>query len=313
MALGTDIQITHKFVSGKSDGADGTLVQPSKWNANENVGGGVDGQIAARDSVAIDGGSWVDPPMFHQGGATIKINSTTQLQLNVGQIPLKLANGWITRTITAAVTLSPTLTANTTFFLYAFDNAGVTTLEASTTGHVTDATFGVEVKSGDSTRTLVGMFRVNNTPALVDSGSQRFALSWFNRKAKISATATFATSVSTTSTTFAEIATALRAEFLCWADEEVLTVPFLFGNTSAQNGWFGVGIDGSTPTNPTAFAGAGNVAQAPALGNSLSLAEGYHFSTAVGKVVSGGTLNILGTTGLGDAAAFSVNRVRVKG
>ena len=39
----TDVQIVHKFVSGKADGADGTLVQPSKWNQNENLGQGADG------------------------------------------------------------------------------------------------------------------------------------------------------------------------------------------------------------------------------------------------------------------------------
>jgi len=55
-----DVAVTHKFVSGKADGADGTLVQPSKWNQNENLGAGADGQKIIRDSGQVDGAGWVD-------------------------------------------------------------------------------------------------------------------------------------------------------------------------------------------------------------------------------------------------------------
>lgn len=57
---GTDISVTHKFVSGKADGPDPTLVQPSKWNQAENFGAGADGQKAVRDSGQTEGASWVD-------------------------------------------------------------------------------------------------------------------------------------------------------------------------------------------------------------------------------------------------------------
>lgn len=57
---GTDVAITHKFVSGKADGGDSTLVQPSKWNQNENMGAGADGQKVVRDSGQTDGASWVN-------------------------------------------------------------------------------------------------------------------------------------------------------------------------------------------------------------------------------------------------------------
>lgn len=57
---GTDVALTHKFVSGKADGADPTLVQPSKWNQNENLGAGADGQKVVRDSGQTDGASWVN-------------------------------------------------------------------------------------------------------------------------------------------------------------------------------------------------------------------------------------------------------------
>jgi hypothetical protein len=50
----------------------------------------------------------------------------------------------------AGITLAPPATTLTLYYIYAYMNAGVMTLEASTTAHVTDATTGVEIKSGDS-------------------------------------------------------------------------------------------------------------------------------------------------------------------
>src|SRR5216683_4720424 len=58
MPLGVDVVTTHKFISGKADGADGTLVQPSKWNQDHNFGGGTDGQVLVRDSAQVDGANW---------------------------------------------------------------------------------------------------------------------------------------------------------------------------------------------------------------------------------------------------------------
>lgn len=59
-ALGPSVQINHKFVSGKADGADPTFVQPSKWNQPEAVSAGADGQIMVRDSGATEGAAWVN-------------------------------------------------------------------------------------------------------------------------------------------------------------------------------------------------------------------------------------------------------------
>jgi hypothetical protein len=69
--IGTNVTIKHKFVSGKSDGADGTLVQPSNWNADENLGAGTDGQILVRDSGMVDGGSWVNFIRSYLAGCTL--------------------------------------------------------------------------------------------------------------------------------------------------------------------------------------------------------------------------------------------------
>jgi len=91
-------------------------------------------------------------------------------------------NNAIYETPSGGVSLAATgATADTTYFIYVYDNAGTLTLERSTTGHSTH-TNGIEIKSGDATRTLVGMARAITGPAWVDSTSQRFVLSWFNRR-----------------------------------------------------------------------------------------------------------------------------------
>ena len=50
--------------------------------------------------------------------------------------------------------------------------------------HATSTTAGnegVEIKSGDNTRTLIGLIRTNNSSQFVDSAAQRFVRSWFNK------------------------------------------------------------------------------------------------------------------------------------
>lgn len=288
MALGTDVAGTHKFVSGKADGADVTLVKPSNWNANHNYGSGTDGQTMIRDSVAVDGASWVDQPMFHQGGARIQFNSTTQIQLNVGQIPLKLANGWITRTVTAAVTIANTgLAANTTFFVYAFDSAGVTTLEISATGHVTDATFGVEVKSGDATRTLVGMIRTGAGAPGVFQASP-LTISWFNRKLTTQS-AFFTANRSTGSQTFVELNAEIENNFVTWADSDVLITAS--GGCAVGVGGTGsitIGIDSTTVAQEASNQISTLTTSPLGLSLGIRLAEGFHFSTILALNDTGG-------------------------
>lgn len=65
--------------------------------------------------------------------------------------------GFLRQIPTAGVDLPPTgLNASTMYNLYAFWTGSAIQLEASTTGRAVDATYGHPIKSGDSTRTLVG-------------------------------------------------------------------------------------------------------------------------------------------------------------
>jgi hypothetical protein len=119
------------------------------------------------------------------GQCRLQRDSASQLSLQRYQgayLPLKISGTWAAKLIPASgPTLSNSgLVAATLYYIYAFDNAGTLTLEASTTGHAVDATVGVEIKSGDATRTLVGVASMGaGTPGTfqpIGVGT----LSWFN-------------------------------------------------------------------------------------------------------------------------------------
>jgi hypothetical protein len=119
------------------------------------------------------------------GQCRLQVDSTSQVSLQRfagGYLPLKIGGNWEAKLIpSTGPTLANTgLTAATLYYLYAYDNSGTLTLEASTTGHVTDSDTGVEVKSGDVSRTLVGAALMGaGTPGTFQAIGVG-TLSWFN-------------------------------------------------------------------------------------------------------------------------------------
>ncbi|WOF75307.1 hypothetical protein QMT40_002978 [Parvibaculaceae bacterium PLY_AMNH_Bact1] len=181
----------------------------------------------------------------------------------------------------AGVALAATgLTIDTDHYIYAYMNSSTMTLEASTTAHATDATTGVEIKTGDSTRTLVGLARPIAGPAWVDSETQRFVRSWFNRKASHCLNA-FTTARSTTATSWSEVHTEIRCEFLAWSDEVVAgnlnSYAFVNGSNMVYHGISFDGGDVETGASASLFGSTGG-----AIGGAVSksgLSEGYHYAT----------------------------------
>lgn len=228
------------------------------------------------------------------GQCRLQRDSSSQISLQRyggGYISLKISGVWEAKLIpSSGPTLANTgLTAATKYYIYAYDNSGTLTLEASTTGHAVDADTGVEIKSGDATRTLVGMVYMGagSPGTFVDSATQRFVLNWYNRRL-LGLQNNFTTNRTTNSTTWAEVNTEIRCEFLTWADEAI-TVGCLGLTTNSTNGSFcyaSVGFDGTTPDG-------GTIAAAQAAGNTIpigfgwvkpSLSEGYHYATFLGAV-----------------------------
>lgn len=181
-------------------------------------------------------------------------------------------------------------------FAHAYVSGGTVAglvLEASVTGHSTAAS-GVETKSSDVSRTLVGLARVITGPAFQDAEAQRFVISWFNRRA-LGGHNFFAAPRSTSSTTTVELSSTERAEFLSWADEAVrlAATGSSVNVTSNETATTEIGIDGTTPEDTNTAGQAATVSGAPIIPLALfveksGLAEGYHFATLLG-FTQGGT------------------------
>lgn len=197
----------------------------------------------------------------------------------------------------AGVSLAPTsLTPGTLYYIYAFMSGATMTLEASATARATDTTTGVEIKSGDATRTLVGLARPITGPAWQDAAAQRFVLSWFNR-VDLGVYAQFTADRTVTGAPFTEVNTEIRNEFLTWSNEPVR--PIAGGSwtvTGASVGVARLSFDGSTAgfarcqvTNTTSV--ALSLAEPATL-----LSEGYHFTTIEGGRTGGTNVIFIGST-----------------
>lgn len=243
------------------------------------------GRITAISSGASASG------VFGQG-RLVKSGSNIVLQPLNGN--LLTING-VNQTIpSAGVSLAPTgLTPSTLYYIYAYMVSTTMTLEASTTGHSTDTSTGVETKTGDATRTLVGMVRPITGPAFADTAAQRFVVSWFNRR-PIDSRGAFTADRTTTSTSYAEINTEIRCEFLAWPTEAMFfAINGCFFNSGGAGVTFAaVGFDGTTPEPGVLFTGSSAAPLSATATRTLS--EGYHYATLLGKV-SAGTGSFTGT------------------
>jgi hypothetical protein len=246
-----------------------------------------------------------------------------RLVLSGGNLVLQPYNGNLLRingvdcTIPAAgVSLAATsLTPGTVYFIYALATSGVvTSLEASTTTHATSSTsgnIGTEIKSGDDTRTLVGMASPVTGPAWVDSTTQRFVLSWFNRRAR-KLVGAFTTNRTTSSASAVEINSEIRVNFLVWADDPSIEVGAnvsVFSSTT-QTLETGIGIDGTT-TDSNTLTQSTNWETATLSETRDGLSEGtLHYATLVGWNVTAGTGTWSGGSVTGSACKV-VGRVTI--
>lgn len=182
------------------------------------------------------------------------------------------------------------LAASTVYYAYAFDSTGTLTLELSTTAHATDTTTGVEIKSGDATRVLVGgLVTTAATPGqFADSATQRLVASWHNRRPRQLLNA-FTAERTHTSGTFSEVDTEIRCGFFSWGDAVQASYSGSVNNGSGST-WTGISLDGSTIDIYTTLSqGSTAGGQMPANpSGSFIPAEGNHFTTLL-AVTNAGT------------------------
>jgi hypothetical protein len=188
----------------------------------------------------------------------------------------------------AGVTLAATgLTVGTLYYIYAFMSGATMTLEASATAPATDSGTGIRIKTGDATRTLVGMARPITGPAWADSATQRFVRSWFYPQPLVMSKA-FTAVRTTTSTTPVEVNTEIRLEALVWGNEALNLTgqgpakhSVSTGNVIVSLAQDGTGV-GSGMALGTAYDYITTVVF-------FTAAEGYHYYTILGYVITAGT------------------------
>lgn len=186
------------------------------------------------------------------------------------------------------------LTVGTTYYIYASWSGSAVVLEASTTGHSTDTSTGVEIKTGDATRTLVGMARTVTGPAWKDDYDQRFVLSWYNRQARV---ARKQLTGAVTLTAGPSGIDALKTEFICWSN----SVPSAAMTGGCQVGTgatyaFRLGLNGSDIPNWlwTACLTSSEAVVPIALTElAPSIAEGYNFITLAYTRGTGSTTGVV--------------------
>lgn len=197
----------------------------------------------------------------------------------------------------AGITLAPTgLTPNTDYYVFVSDANGdevADTLEAAlvSAGTQVDATTGVRIKSGDRTRTLVGLVRPAAGPAW--DNTRPYVRSYFNRQGTFSSTLQTANRTFTNTGTGAEVHSSLRAEFIAFIDDPLVgTVSYPVVNSAANETYLISGLDGGVPTGASYGVAVGTTLQTVEKALPFVIAtDGYHYLTPIGSVSAGtGTL-----------------------
>jgi hypothetical protein len=141
----------------------------------------------------------------------------------------------------------------------------------------------------------VGQAKIIAGPAWTDTATQRFVLSWFNRR-PIAVANNFSTSRSTASATFVEVNSEVRSEFLLWSGDSVycginVLAQISTSGATAQGG-VGVDITSGTPNGGEGWITAPVGGFDGSFGGTVAvsgLAEGAHFVTVLAKVDTGST------------------------
>jgi hypothetical protein len=286
---------------------------------------GADG--AYRFYVTTSGGTLIRDiqPVYPTSGITGSIaNGQCQLIKNGSLLQLRAWGGnklWINgsvRDLPNTVSLSASgLAADTLYYIYAYMNGADVALEASTTSPT--LTSGIYQRtSGGVLRTLVGMARTITGPAWQDTATQRFVRSWYNDPG-IGCKNVFTTGRSTTSTTFTELNTEIRCEFLAWDGEVFNAAASVCAATASAGNYIysALAFDSTTAAEAPAmlmtYSSTGVYQPTTIAVARTGLTRGYHYMTLLGASQSGAVSNTWLATTLGSVASTTISLSSARG
>lgn len=294
----------NSFVQMVYDGTEFQLesVFSRSFSGDSGNGGGI-GLVpapAANDGgynkVLTASGMWTSPNLSH-GQVQLVLTSASQVSLISKNGPGGLiVNGLMLSIATSISAFNISLGTSTLYYAYTSSTAGPSSyaLELSTTTHTTGSN-GVQVKTGDPTRTYVGMVRTDSSGLFQDSDKQRFVASYFNRQAR-SLVQPYSGNA-TISTSYVQCNSGSICEFLIHM-EDLVTVSFMGNASNSTLGaatYMNIGIDSGTVAvnnDVGSQASTNNYTVAFNTQYMLSFSEGYHFATALFRVSSNtGTIN----------------------
>lgn len=187
----------------------------------------------------------------------------------------------------AGVTLSSTgLGVTTLTYVYAFMVGSTITLELSTAAPVMDTTFGIPIKTGDSTRTCVGMVYTTTT----NQFAANFVISYANRRVKTAAGA-YTAARSWGSTTPTELDSGGRSLWLHWGDEVVNIgiVGTSYNNTVGSWTTTQVSVNGGGGRATAQVQAVANYNTNASFTDAVKPVQGYNSLTLLCSIANGGT------------------------
>ena len=195
-------------------------------------------------------------------------------------------------------TASQAAAASTLYYVYLINVSGTTYLDLETTGHATDSTTGIEIMSGNNTRTLVGMIhtdtntKVWNNGQNVTAGDTNTVATWDNR-APTTTRCGFTQLRSLNTSTETEINSENRCYFMSWGDSATFTSDILGYPETANAYWNSeILLDGSSSLIVSfaflqSYNGTGANTTLMVAPSSYTPGEGYHYTTLYGAAPAG--------------------------
>lgn len=188
--------------------------------------------------------------------------------------------------------------------VFVYLSSGVLTLETvawtNTTTRATALTTqnGALVKSGSTNKRYVGSFYATTAGngQTEDSAANRLLFNYYNRVKRFGS-ASFTANRTTASTSYVEVNTEIRNQFVVGVTEDAVQATVSsFGvsnNTNGDGSATSVGFDGTTAED-TAFSFSNPAAETLNVGASVApiskfVAVGLHYATLLGRAIAGGT------------------------